>query len=314
MKYNYRSILQEINKYHSIVIFGHINPDGDCYGSQIGLREVLRLAYPEKKIYAVGSGLPAFFDYLGEMDQVSDETIRQSLALILDCSSPDRVEDQRVTMAIAQIKIDHHIEGGMDFCNPKLVDTKKCATAEMIAELTFQNKLPLNQVAASALFLGIVTDSGRFMYNATTDKTLQTAARLMRHKVDLSTLFDILYQNSEEDMQLKGYIYSHYLKTPAGLIYYQMDFDLLKSLGINPHKAASQVNLLSGLASSPIWMSICQKENGSYRVELRSRRIPVQPIALKYGGGGHAQAAGISFAKKEDLPSIIADLDELIQK
>ena len=94
----------------SIVIFGHIFPDGDCYGSQVGLRDLLRLNYPNKKVYAVGSGLHRFFKLIGEMDEVSDEIIKNSLAILVDGNDCSRMEDQRVVIAKEFIKIDHHIE------------------------------------------------------------------------------------------------------------------------------------------------------------------------------------------------------------
>ena len=67
-----------IEQHDSIVIFGHPYPDGDCYGSQIGLRDVLRLNYPNKKVYAVGSGLRRYFDFISRMDVVDDEVIKNS--------------------------------------------------------------------------------------------------------------------------------------------------------------------------------------------------------------------------------------------
>ena len=74
----FEQILNKIEQYDSIVIFGHLNPDCDCYGSQIALRNILRNRYPNKKIFATGSGLKKFFKIIGPMDIVSDETIKNS--------------------------------------------------------------------------------------------------------------------------------------------------------------------------------------------------------------------------------------------
>ena len=106
----FEELRQIIEANDSIVIFGHIFPDGDCYGSQIGLRELLRLNYPNKKVYAVGSGLRRFFGLMGEMDKVSDDVIKNSLAILVDGNDCSRMEDARVSTAKEFIKIDHHIE------------------------------------------------------------------------------------------------------------------------------------------------------------------------------------------------------------
>ena len=88
----FEAIVSKIEQYDSIVIFGHINPDGDCYGSQIALRNILRNKYPQKSIYAVGSGLKKFFDIIGKMDVVPDEIIAKSLAIVLDSNDLQRLD------------------------------------------------------------------------------------------------------------------------------------------------------------------------------------------------------------------------------
>ena len=98
-----------IEQYDTITIFGHIYPDGDCYGSEIGLRETLRHFYPNIKIYALGSGFKRRPKDFPGMDEVDDETIKNSLAIIVDLAGLDRLEDKRATTALALAKVDHHI-------------------------------------------------------------------------------------------------------------------------------------------------------------------------------------------------------------
>ena len=106
----FEKIIAKIEQYDSIVIFGHLNPDGDCYGSQIALRNILRNHYPDKQIYCVGSGLKKFIDIIGQMDVVSNETIANSLAILVDANDLGRAEDKRVRTAKDFAKIDHHID------------------------------------------------------------------------------------------------------------------------------------------------------------------------------------------------------------
>ncbi len=93
-----------------ITIWGHVMPDPDCYGCQIGLRDILRLNFPDKKVYAIGSGIPVLFDRLKGMDNdVSDEEIASSLGILVDVSCIRRVEDQRVCKVKDLLKFDNHM-------------------------------------------------------------------------------------------------------------------------------------------------------------------------------------------------------------
>ena len=134
----FEKIVELIKQYDTITIFGHINPDGDCYGSQIGLRNTLRLTFPNKKVYAVGSGLKRFFPLLGAMDVVEDEVIANSLAIILDGNDLPRMEDQRVRTAKAWAKIDHHVDTGGFKEGPQVVIEKANSTCEIIGDLIIE--------------------------------------------------------------------------------------------------------------------------------------------------------------------------------
>ena len=120
----FEKISNLIEQYDSVVIFGHHHPDGDCYGSQIGLRELLKKHYPNKKVYAVGSGLPDMFSLIGEMDNFSEEVIKESLAIIVDANDVSRMEDMRITKAKAFCKIDHHMDLKTFTEGPEVIDDK----------------------------------------------------------------------------------------------------------------------------------------------------------------------------------------------
>ena len=104
----YKKIWVKIKENDVITIFGHVIPDGDCYGSELGLKNAILENYPNKKVYALGSGLPKFFPLVGDMDKVEDEVIKSSLAIIVDTANLSRIEDQRYSLAKDIIKIDHH--------------------------------------------------------------------------------------------------------------------------------------------------------------------------------------------------------------
>ncbi|NCA94820.1 MAG: bifunctional oligoribonuclease/PAP phosphatase NrnA [Epsilonproteobacteria bacterium] len=309
------AVFSLIEKYDSIVIFGHSLPDGDCYGSQIALREVLQTAYPHKKIYALGSGLSALFERLGEMDIVSDELIVKSLAILVDVSDFPLVEDQRVLLAPDYCKIDHHHESN-PFPYDKIMDHGVIATAELIARIAFQRNILLSKRAAEAIFLGIVTDSGRFLYAPTRKETFDIISRLFDYGLEMKPIYDVIYQTQENQLKYKGFLLSHYQKTENKVVYCYAEPKDYQAYGLEFSYASSQVNVLANIQGSPIFALFTKNEKGGLRVELRSSGVPIRDIAVKYGGGGHANAAGVRMEKGgyQEAMAIVKDLDLLAKE
>ena len=298
----------------SIVIFGHIFPDGDCYGSQIGLRDLIKLNYPDKKVYAVGSGLHRLFDLIGYMDEVDDELIKNSLAILLDGNDCSRMEDQRVTTAKEHIKIDHHIENYRFTEGKFVINNNANSTCEMIVQMAVESGWKLNPTISNALLLGIITDSGRFQYIEDFALAFHEAALLCENGANPKAINDILNVTNESALQFKGYVFNHYQKSENGVIYLTFNTQTLKKLNVSPSKAGNMVNLISNVKGYPIWCFFCENEDGTCHAEFRSNGPGVQPIASKYGGGGHYLAAGVTLESMSDeiVNNIINDLDEAI--
>ncbi|MDY0100761.1 MAG: bifunctional oligoribonuclease/PAP phosphatase NrnA [Bacilli bacterium] len=304
-----------ILKHDTIVIFGHTLPDGDCYGSQIGLRDTLRINFPNKKVYAVGSGLPSLFFRLGAMDVVEDQIIKESLAILVDVSDFALVEDQRINLAKEYLKIDHHYES-KPFPYAKVMKTNKIATAEIIAEFIATYKLKMNKTIAEALYLGIATDSGRFLYEPTNKSTFLTTANLYDYQIEPKELFNVIYEVEENYLKYRGYLLSNYQKSPHGVIYCYVKKEVYLNLGLSYAYASSQVNTYSNIKGYPIFALFTENLEGGMRVELRSNTVPIREVALKYGGGGHALAAGVRMLKgsEQEINKIVQDLDQLLKE
>ena len=307
-------ILQLIEKYDTIVIFGHIYPDGDCYGSQIGLRETLRLAYPNKKIYAVGSGFHRFHQRIGEMDVIEDSIIKDALAIIVDANDLPRMEDQRVVTAKAWAKIDHHVDAGTFIEGPQYVDETANSCCEIITRLVIQNHLPVNKTVAEALFLGILTDTGRFQFGTDYVSAFKEAAWLCEQGANPNILNKILNLTYEPLLAFKGYVFSNYVKSPEGLIYLVLSKDVLEHYKLSASKAGGFVNLLSSIYGYPIWAFFCENLDGSIHCEFRSNGPAVQPIAAKYGGGGHTLASGATLHDPTLMEKVIKDLTQAVHE
>lgn len=308
----YKEILDKISEYDSIVIFGHVNPDGDCYGSQIGLKNAILDNFNNKKVWAVGTGYPKLFPLMGPLDQVDDETIKNSLAIVVDTSNQDRVEDQRFKLALDVIKIDHHI-AQEHFGNPELVDTSKISCTELIANILMENNLVISEKAARGLFLGLVTDSGRFLYQPISPNTYMVASKLVDTGINCQELYDILYEVEEKMLRFKGYVYSNYKKTKENVVYLVLSKETLKELDVDYNIAASQVNSIANIKGSPAWVFFSESPTGLVRVELRSKEINVQEVASTFNGGGHLHASGCRLDAIEDYKYVLEVLDKKIR-
>ncbi len=304
-------IKKQIEKYDVITIYGHVFPDGDCYGSQIGLKELLSLNYPNKKIYALGSGFKKMMPLVGNMDIISDENVTSSLAIVLDSSTFERVEDRRFLSAKEIVFIDHHVKT----TNHPLayVQEEAASTCEIIANLSKIYNWKMNEEAATALMLGLITDGGRFLYTPTPEEFL-VAQYLLNHNAKLEKIYDILYETSEEDFAFKGYYYSHFKKA-RGYLYICFRKEELKEIGITSVKAATSVNLLSSCKGYPIWCAFAENEDGTIKAEFRCKReFEVASLAISHGGGGHPCASGCTLSSWKEVNLVLQEIEDMVNK
>ena len=307
----YKKIWDKIKENEVITIYGHVIPDGDCYGSQLGLKNAILENFPTKKVYALGSGLPKFFSLCGEMDQVDDEVIKSSLAIVLDTANLSRIEDQRYALAKDMVKMDHHLLQD-HFGEPEIILNDKISCTQIIGDMLMTLNIPFGKPTALPLFLGLVTDSGRFLYQPISENAYRVASALASTGIDVQSLYDLLYEVDEKILRFRGYIYSNYKKTKNGVIYLTIPKEVVNEYGLDYNICASLVNSVSGIKGSPIWVFFSEADNGLVRVEFRSKGVPVQPTAVKFGGGGHLQASGCRLDTLEDYKYVIDELDKVL--
>lgn len=311
-----KEIYKLIKKYKVITLHGHINPDPDCYGSALALREIIRDNFKGKEVYALGYGNEKLYDRLARYDEVSDEKIKESLAIICDCSEIERIMDQRISLAKQIIKIDHHIES-KPFIGVKWVDLDSIACAQMIAEFALVYHLKISKLAAELLYLGICTDSGRFRYAPTNAKTHLIVSRLYTLGIEPKSIFSILYQSEESFVKYQALLISKFKKTPHKVIYCFMDQPDYEQFGLTYDQVSKNVNVLGNIIGCPIWVLFTRSPQGQIRVEFRSSGLNVQQVATKYGGGGHRQAAGARLENQKDFSlamEVVNDLDKLAEQ
>lgn len=312
---DFEAIHSLIESHDVITIWGHAMPDGDCYGCQIALREILRENYPNKKIYAIGSGIPSLFARMSRMDEIDDEEIKSSLGILVDVNCLERVEDQRVRLCSRFTKIDHHRSNGNSNLfpyRPYYVDHSKIAAAEIIAEFAFAYSYKINKLAAEAIYLGIYTDSGEFQFWGTTERTLQIAQQMIEIGAEPGSILEIVYHEEDQVKAYKAYLRQNIKEVgQVGYVYAsRADYQRFQ---IPYEQASSFANSISKATSCPIYALLTEDSQGNIRAELRSNKgYPVHKVAVKYGGGGHLFASGISIkGTVPDYRDIIHDLNQL---
>lgn len=298
-----------LEKYDSIVIFHHIRPDGDCLGSQFGLKELLQTNYPNKKIYAIGDtkGNFAFLNLVHD-EIPSDEILAKSLGVIVDANFKERIECREVldkNIFAETLRIDHHPnEDDLDK-NSKWVDSSYIAADEMIAQLAFVNNWKITKRAANLLYLGINTDSGRFLYDKTSARTFRLVAMLYDNGLESDFIHSNLSKTSLNEIQFNSWLVST-LKVNGQVAYIKNSLEETLSFNKTP-QSSIRVNAIANIEGYPIWVQFTEEEDHKIRVELRSNGPLVNVVARKWNGGGHDRASGCILESFDQIDALIAD-------
>lgn len=305
--------LELLKKYDTVIIHRHTNPDGDAMGSQIGLKNLLLDNFPEKKVYVVGDGAGRFSFMDGSvMDEISDETYRGALAVILDSAEHSLVSDDRYTLAEKTLRIDHHIFCEK-FADVEIVETAFESCAGLVTHLAREWGLTINTSAAKALFTGIVTDSGRFRYDSTTPRTFSDAAFLLEKGFNPTEIYDKLYVDDFSMIKMRAGFVLNIRFTKNNVAYIYSDRKKVVGLGVSDFTVSrGMVNVMAEIRGVDVWVNFTESTDGTVLAELRSRNLDINKIAVKYGGGGHLKASGASLKDKAQAMEMLADLDKLV--
>lgn len=245
------------------------------------------------------------------MDEIPDESYSGALAVILDTSAKALVSDTRYTLAAATARIDHHI-----FCE-KIADTEVTDTSfesccGLIAQFAMECSLTVPPIAAKSLYTGMVTDSGRFRYDATTARTFRLASFLLEQPFDITDIYRNLYADDFKLKHLKAQFILKIRFTPKNVAYIYTDLEEFKALNVDTFTVSrGMVNTMADIRGVDIWANFTETDKGVL-CELRSSRCNINPIAVKYGGGGHAKASGATVKGREEAMAMLRDLDALI--
>ena len=307
----FEAILEDLQAFQRIIIHRHGRPDGDAIGSQVGLKYIIKENFPEKEVYAVGDA-PGFFGFVegSTPDEIPDSYYEDALAVILDCGGVNMINDDRYTLAKKTVRMDHHLFTGA-IADNEVIDSSYESCCGLVAHLAKESGLRLNAVAAKALYTGMVTDSGRFRNDATTSRTFCLASFLLETPFDITEIYRHLYADSIEGKKLKAKFVLKIQFTPNNVAYIYTTKEEVAELGVDLFTISrGMVNTMADIKNVDIWCNFTETDNG-VQCELRSSIYNINPIAVKYGGGGHAKASGATVADWETAMAMLQDLDNL---
>ena len=312
-----KQILDKIKENKRIMLFRHVRNDGDCVGATKGLKRIIQLTWPEKEVYLIDADTAKYLEFMGpEDEEVPDELYADALGIVLDTASEARISNKKYTLCKDLIKIDHHIPLE-SYGSLVWVEEERSSACEMVVDFysTFKDELKIDSEAATHLYTGMITDSGRFKYDGVTGDTLRNAAVLLDVGVDTQTLFARLYLEAFEYLKFKAHIYDRMQITENGVAYLYIDKAMQEEFGLTLEMASATVGTLDSIRGCISWMVFIETgdEKGSIRVRLRSRFVHINSIAEKYHGGGHACASGATVYSKEEVASLLADADALVK-
>lgn len=309
------TILQKIKQYDKIVISRHLRPDGDAIGSTKGLQAMLKLTYPNKEIKLINSDSSNYLAFLGgEDEQMPDEWYADALQIVIDSGTAERISNPKFCLAKEVIKIDHHIDIKPygDLC---WVEDWRSSACEMIAFFykTFSEELKMDKQAATYVFCGMVTDSGRFRYETTTGETLRLAAMLLDFGVDTDIMYAHLYLEDFDYLKFQAYVFKKMKITQNGVAYLYVDRRMQKKFQLTTEQACEAVSFLKGIKGCIAWLAFIDMPDGKIRVRLRSRFMTINKVAEKWRGGGHECTCGATLLNKKEIPLLVADADEAVR-
>lgn len=285
---------EQLNEASSIALISHLDPDGDNLGSLTALsKSLLNLG---KKVYPIEfDKIPENLKFLPNLDLLSDNTdINIDMIICLDCANYERLGqiDELFNKAKFRINIDHH-QSNEFYGDVNIVKKGYSSTCELVFDLINEINLPIDKEISMSLLTGISTDTGRFLYSATTADTLAKASRLVENGADMMKINELIYQSKKFEAQLleneilsKTEIYNDYVAFGFVMT------DQLNKYNVEISDIDSVINTFRDTDKIKISVLIKQQTENEYKVSFRSKgNIDVGLIAKNLGGGGHKNAA-----------------------
>ena len=313
----YSEIREKIEQADSIIIFSHVNPDGDTLGSNLALSMVIEEEFHKKVDSVYVGNLPNIYSYLPSFGRFKDvQTIKPDkkydLAIAVDVASKDRMVlgTNIYDNAVNKINIDHH-KTNVGYGDINLIDGDAACVGVLLYKMFMEWNVKITKDTARCIYTSLLTDTGGFKYENTTSDTFILASELVKKGVSPTYEFRSCYETKPQSMvQFQAYVVSKTIFYNGGKIAFA------KITRSDMSKFNATDDYTEGIAetlrtSKDVEIAAILKETkeGYTKVSLRSKTVDITKIVTDFGGGGHTFAAGCTIKK----PIAIA-FDKLLQR
>jgi len=313
---DWERLIECIKKNRNFILAAHENPDGDALGSVLALRLILEKMGKKVEVAIDPAAVPSKYDFLPGVNRLKSKVNLQTpfVFVALECGSQSRlgVTQNLVDKASIFVNIDHHPDND-NFGDINVVNPESAAVCALIFQLANRLRIDLDYSIALCLYVGVITDTGRFQYSNTTPQILQIAKELLTYGLDPYQIFRKIFENQtlnsvklfslvidRLEFDEKSKVISSYLT--------RKDFDKIK---IEYHETENYIDFLRAVKDVEAAVFLKEITEGTFRVGLRSTgRVNVGEIARLFQGGGHSLAAG--FSSQEDREKIVATIRERV--
>ena len=303
-------------KNKSILITGHINPDGDALGSALAFALLLKKEKISVDVaFDIKSALPSNLNHL-PFELISDNTKEMyDVVYVFDCGNSSRLGNiEKIVLNSKHIVVvDHHINP--TFGDLQIIDSKAASTTQVLFREIKKLNLDIDSTVATCLMTGLITDTGRFQYSNTNSKVFQMAAELMNYGANLTLISENIYGTLELNaMKLQSEIISRIevFEVEKLVVSYVLQTDYRK-FKIQEQETDFLIDTIRLVKCSEVALLLKEQNDGTFKGSLRSRNsIDVQKIASSFDGGGHKAASG--FSTKLDIKSCINKIRNEIQR
>jgi len=306
-------ILERLKGDDKFLLTTHENPDGDALGSLVAMNGILQELGKDTIMFMRETEFPLPYEYrylLAEDGAIHSEPddLAERTVIYLDCGSFERMRvDFLKDGGKTLINIDHHHDN-TEFGELNMVEGKRSSTAEIVYSIAKELDVPLNPFLADALYVGLVTDTGRFMYQNTGPESHEMAADLLRSGVDVHAAYTRLYEDQPAGkIELLGRALSTLKRFDDGLLSIvrltKADFDETESEETWTEGIVDFARAIEGTAVGAMYRQLTgEGREHLAKISLRSsdNRVDVSAIARSFNGGGHKQAAGATTDKSFD--------------
>lgn len=297
---NERNLRNEIERARRVAVLTHVHPDGDALGSATALVLGLRSLGKEVSFFTEKPVEEAYRFFTVEsqpMEGLLPE--RYDWMIALDCGASDRLGrgESAFLKHPHTLVIDHH-HTNIGYAETNIIDGSASATAELLYELLREAEIPVTPEMATALYVGVLTDTGRFAYSATTPRTHRIAAELLQIGVNTTDIHHRLYEvTTLSALQAQSAVISTLQFFCDGrFAVAHLPLSRATEIGVGDAELDGMSNMLRNMQGVEVGAFLREKADGSYKASLRSEEtVDVSAIATAFAGGGHARAAGCTL-------------------